>query len=341
MKKNLLIIAVCILACLQTLKAQDPQFSQFYAVPLYLNPAYAGSVPMHRLNLAHRIQWPNLPRAFNTTALSYDYNLSELNSGFGLQFTHDRAGAGNLVATAISGIYAYKIRFGHGWVASPGLQFGYVVRNLDYSRLLLHDQVSFGSSGQRPGTIDPVVRNIGKIHYFDFGTGLLLYNKTSWMGISVYHLNEPNQSLIGAEDRLAAKYSLHAGVRLPFYKGPLKRDQQSSLAPSFVYKRQGSFQQLDLGATLNYDPLIVGGFYRGMLLRDEYGYGKQDALVMLFGLRFPGFDVGYSYDFTISSMGPGSGGAHEISLLYLFNTEASRKVKRKDKFIPCPTFQVF
>ncbi|MGM0478992.1 MAG: type IX secretion system membrane protein PorP/SprF, partial [Bacteroidota bacterium] len=27
----------------ETVRAQDPQFSQFYANPIYLNPAFAGS----------------------------------------------------------------------------------------------------------------------------------------------------------------------------------------------------------------------------------------------------------------------------------------------------------
>lgn len=340
MTRYLLTFLIAVLV-LQKVAGQDPQFSQFYAVPLYLNPGYTGSAPMHRLNLTHRIQWPNLPKAFNTTLLSYDYNMDQLNSGFGLQFSHDRAGTGNLVASNINGLYSYKIQFGNGWMASPGLQFGYTVRNLDYSGLLLNDQVSFGSGGHNPASIDPIIRGIDKVHYFDFSTGLVIYNKNTWIGASVHHLNRPNQSLMGAEDRLSSKYSLHGGLRLPLYNGPMKQDRISSFAPSFIYKKQGGFQQLDLGTQFHYEPIMVGGYYRGVLMRDEYGNGKQDALVGLFGIRFTTMEVGYSYDFTISSLGPGSGGAHELSLLYLFNTAESRKVKRKDKFIPCPAFPVF
>jgi type IX secretion system PorP/SprF family membrane protein len=340
MKKFLLFVAALCWLVVE-LKAQDPQFTQYYTQPLYLNPGFTGSAPMHRLSLAHRIQWPNLPRVFTTTALAYDYNLDQLNSGFGLLFVHDRAGSGNLLSNNINGLYSYKMKLKDTWVLTTGLQFGYVGRNLDYSRLLFRDQIGFGHSGHTPGTTDPLIYNVEKAHYFDFGTGMLLYNKASWLGVSVHHLNQPNQSVLGvAEDRLPSKYSVHGGTRLPLYNGLLRKGKISNLAPSFIYKKQGAFQQLDLGMHFLYDPLMAGLSYRGMVVKDDFGRSKQDAVSFLFGLRLPGFDLGYSYDFTISSLGPSSGGAHEIALAYLFNTAESRKVKRKEKFIPCPAFML-
>lgn len=338
MKKYILLLAV--MGWLTgSLRAQDPQYTQYYAQPLFLNPAFAGTAPMHRLTLANRIQWPNLPRMFNTTALGYDYNMPGLNSGFGFLYVHDRAGSSNLVANNFSGLYSYKIQLKNGWVISPGVQFGYVVRNLDYSRLLFEDQIGFGHSGQTPGTTDPMVNHMEKLSYFDFGTGLLLHNKFSWLGGALHHLNEPNQSVLGgAEDKLATKYSLHGGFRFQLYNGLQKRERVSSLAPSFLYKKQGVFQQLDVSLHLLHEPLIAGLGYRGMLLNDAYGYHKQDAFSMMFGFRFPALEVGYSYDFTISTLEPSSGGAHELTLGFSFNTRESRRVKRKDKFIPCPAF---
>lgn len=333
-----IIISILILGLSQNTKAQDPQFSQFYSMPLYLNPGFTGSTPFHRLNMAYRMQWPNMPNAFNTTALSYDYNLTGLNSGFGLMFIHDNAGSANLESNNFTGSYAYKIHFNNGWVATPGLQFGYVVRNLDYGRLLLNDQIGFGNSGIAPGTVDPLVLGMEKTSYFDFGTGLLLYNKSSWFGASVYHLNQPNYSLLEGDEKLSAKYSVHGGFRIPLYRGPMAPDKISSIAPSFIYKRQGGFQQVDAGLSFNYDPIIVGTWYRGTIGKEAYNYGKQHTAILLLGVRIPKLEVGYSYDIALSQVGPASGGAHEITLSYLFKTDESRKVKRRDKFIPCPAF---
>lgn len=336
MYKYLISLAL-VLGFFQT-QAQDPQFSQFYSMPLHLNPGFTGSTPMHRFNMAYRMQWPNMPKAFNTMALSYDYNLVGLNSGFGLMFIHDNAGSANLESTNISGSYAYKINFGNGWVATPGLQFGHVVRSLDYGKLLLNDQIGFGNSGIAPGTVDPQVLNMDKAGYFDFSTGLLLYNKRSWFGASVYHLNRPNFSLLEGNEKLPAKYSVHGGLRIPLYNGPMNRAKVSSVAPSFIYKKQGGFQQVDMGLHFYYEPIMVGAWYRGTIGKEAYNYGKQHTAILLMGLNMPQFEVGYSYDLALSQVGPASGGAHEITLTYLFKTKDSNKMKRRDKFIPCPAF---
>ena len=45
--------------------AQDVGFSQFYANPLYLNPAFAGSQVAPRISLTYRAQWPGLVSALS------------------------------------------------------------------------------------------------------------------------------------------------------------------------------------------------------------------------------------------------------------------------------------
>jgi type IX secretion system PorP/SprF family membrane protein len=51
---------------------QDPQFSQYYQSPLYLNPGFTGITNQQRATFIHRVQWPNLPQSFATFAASYD-----------------------------------------------------------------------------------------------------------------------------------------------------------------------------------------------------------------------------------------------------------------------------
>src|SRR5215210_746330 len=56
-----------------TLHAQDPHFSQFFASPLTLNPAFTGKFDGDlRLAGDYRNQWPSINRAFVTTTLSVD-----------------------------------------------------------------------------------------------------------------------------------------------------------------------------------------------------------------------------------------------------------------------------
>ena len=84
---------------------------------------------------------------------------------------------------------------------------------------------------------------------------------------------------------------------------------------------------------------MAGLWYRGIPVQQTVSDNiSQDAVTFLMGLRFDNFDVGYSYDITVSRFGINSGGSHEISMMYQFNVIKAHKIKRKEKFIPCPTF---
>ncbi|HDP75223.1 MAG TPA: type IX secretion system membrane protein PorP/SprF [Bacteroidales bacterium] len=61
---------------------------------------------------------------------------------------------------------------------------------------------------------------------------------------------------------------------------------------------------------------------------------RIDALAFMVGYKFDNLSVGYSYDFTISRLGIGSGESHEISLAITFKTVA----RKRWKALPCPTF---
>src|SRR5262245_45456451 len=84
------------------LHAQDPQFTQFYANPLYLNPAFAGAARRPRVALNYRNQWPALTGTFVTTSVSYDQHVEGIQGGLGFLVTSDQAGKGTLNTTTIS-----------------------------------------------------------------------------------------------------------------------------------------------------------------------------------------------------------------------------------------------
>ncbi|MGB1253256.1 MAG: type IX secretion system membrane protein PorP/SprF, partial [Candidatus Promineifilaceae bacterium] len=53
--------------------SQDPQFSQFYASPLYLNPAFTGNVDLGQFAFSYRNQWPGIPGKFISYSASYEH----------------------------------------------------------------------------------------------------------------------------------------------------------------------------------------------------------------------------------------------------------------------------
>ncbi len=327
------LVGLCFIsfACL----AQDPHFSQYYAAPLYLNPGFAGATENHRFIANMRLQWPSLPRAFNTYAFSYDYNLEDIRSGLGILLNADQAGSAGQTTTQGGLLYSYKLQLNQKIVFSPGLYFGVGSRGLDINKAIFGDQL-----GRNGGTDDPASRALRTSQWIDIATGIVIYSKKYWLGISGWHLNQPNQSLLTVESRLPAKFSIHGGTRIPLYRGIREKDVISSLAPSFVYQQQGNFSQLDVGVHFLYEPITCGLWFRGApIFKTDFNEEfSRDAIVFVFGVHWLDIDFGYSFDFTISRLSVASGGAHELSLQYNLKLPESHRVKKKDKVLPCPAF---
>lgn len=321
------------------MRAQDPEFSQYYAAPLYLNPAFTGTTNDHRFIANYRNQWPNIARGYVTSAISYDYNMQGLNSGIGFLATMDQAGTAGMKSSQFNFLYSYRVVVDNKWVIASGLSFGYAFRSIDFNKLIFGDQLQFDSQAQVPSD-DPALYNLGMSSYFDFNAGMLAYNKLFWIGFAASHLNKPNRSLLNQEATLPIKATVHGGIRIPLNHSPLKPNHIAVLAPSFVYKRQGEFDQLDVGAHFLYEPIVVGLWYRGIPIKQEVADNmSRDAVVVILGFQLPKFEVMYSYDFTVSNLGSISGGTHEIALKYKLEiVRSNRNTRSHHKLIPCPTF---
>src|SRR5688500_20230940 len=96
MYRILLLFCVLMLIMDSTVTAQDPQFSQFYAAPLYLNPAMAGSTGQARAGINYRNQWPAIDANFTTMAAYFDYFIEDYNSAVGVLLYRDTEGLAGL-----------------------------------------------------------------------------------------------------------------------------------------------------------------------------------------------------------------------------------------------------
>ncbi len=338
MKKYLLTTAFSALTALAM--AQDPQFTQFYANPLYHNPAFAGSAHKGRVIGNYRNQWPTIPGAFVTYSASVDNYFRKYNSGAGLILTADRTGSGRLVSLGAGAQYAYELPLSRTFAVRAGFEFGMKQRSLDYNSLIWRDQLN--PNGQNsPGTGDQTRFRPHNAAAFDASSGLLLYSKRFWTGFSAMHLNQPNVSLIAETNRILTRFVFTSGYNIPLSSARSgmhnNHEVVKSLTPAVLYKRQGNFQQLDAGAYLNIQPLVIGAWYRGIpVLKTPTGGLSQDAVAILIGLKTNMYSVGYSYDLTINQIGPGTGGAHELSISYEFDT--GKPFRKKHTAIPCPKF---
>jgi type IX secretion system PorP/SprF family membrane protein len=321
--------------------AQDAQLSQFYAAPLYLNPAFTGAIENSRVVFNFRNQWPGVGNPYVTAAVSFDHYFAKYKSGLGIMVMQNKAGTPSLRSTDISLLYSYRVHLNETWTFIPGVQGTYSNRNLDYYKLTFPDQYSnAGFAGT--STSEPL--NYTKKSFPGFSTGGLLYSRVFWVGATYSHLNHPNQSFNSNVNRLPGKINFHAGARIPFASSARGRSTQNTyretaIIPAFIYQSQAKFDQLDLGLYVLYEPLIIGLWYRGLPVKHyTLGYTNSESIIGLIGLQYKGFTFGYSYDFVISALTMQSRGAHEISITYLFGKEKEIHSKIKGRPLPCPNF---
>jgi type IX secretion system PorP/SprF family membrane protein len=335
-----------ILISLQAVLAQDPQFTQFFAAPVYHNPAFTGSANAPRIMLNYRNQWPSLNANYITSVVTIDHFVEKANSGIGLTFLEDSQGY-KLKTTEVSGVYAYQLQLNENNFVRAGLQASYTQKGIDPSGLIFGDQL--GPNGfLGTSTADPFGSvNLRNVSLFDVGSGLLYYNPKSFFGISVAHITQPKIDFIPSSqpNSIYRKFTASAGTRIDLQKGrtqSLSMDREFSLSPAVLYKKQGSFSQLDMGAYLTYTPLTVGLWYRGIPLKGVVTkFPNQDAIAALVGFRFDNFSIGYSYDLTISGLGSSSGGSHEFSISYQLDKRDSDRTpyqRQRKKELACPKF---
>lgn len=313
--------------------AQDGHFTQFYAAPTYLNPAFAGSSVESRISANYRNQWPAIPGAFVTYNFAYDRYLPRIHSGIGVIATHDQAGSGALRSSSVGAQYSYEVAIKRDVFFLPALQMSYVSHSVNFNDLVFGDQLI------RNGAETSLESGIKPINYMDFSSGALIFSPTYWAGVSIHHMNQPNQSFYPNHlARIPRKFSAHGGYRFKM-KGGAYRKSKSYVVTAANYKHQGDFDQLDLGAYYELNPITLGLWYRGLLLKGNgYGYINQDALSLIIGFQSSQIKLGYSFDVTLSQLNVGfSGGAHEISFSYEWAGKKSSRMARK-RIVPCAKF---
>lgn len=301
--------------------AQDAQFTQFYANPLYLNPAFAGSDRCARVCLNFRDQWPAIPDDYVTYSASFDRYIDALAGGVGILVEQDKASSGVLTNTNVSAIYAYQLTVTKSFSLSAGFQATYHELSINESKLTFGDQINPIYGFIYP-TSEQLLRN--SVSTPDFSAGILGYGKNVFFGFAADHLTQPDQSLIAGSSPLPLKYTVHAGAMIPVNTGSTFAEDQFTLSPNILYQRQGEFQQLDLGFYAIKGVVIGGVWYR-----------TQDAIILLIGIDKGTFKFGYSYDITISKLTLATGGSHELSLILQFPCHPKTHTFNT---INCPSF---
>lgn len=317
-----LVCAIAILLGTLTLQAQDPNFSQFFASPLTMNPAMTGKIDgMYRVAGNYRNQWPTINNAFTTYTASFDAGImrnriSEIDQfGVGVMAFKDQSGNGVIKYDYLSVSTAYHKGLDEDGFnqLGAGFQVTYGNKKLDVTSLKFEDMLR--SDGFTGITNETFTSNQLSISYVDVNAGLL-YNGTTngynnyYFGVSAYHLNRPKETFQEGEFLLSPRVTFQAGGRIPV-------GHMNNIHLSANHSRQAGAVNTVIGGAyglnLNGDENAPTNLYLGSWFR------LGDAVIPYVGLEFGELHLGATYDVNVSSLKPASNmrGGAEVSLIYI------------------------
>ncbi|MHB8261201.1 MAG: PorP/SprF family type IX secretion system membrane protein [Bacteroidia bacterium] len=323
--KKLIGAALSVLIVSGSLKAQDPRYSQVFANPLRLNPAIMGANTDVKVGAIYRNQWADIGGGYSTMALSAMMPLFVSDGkgklDLGLSVLGDKAGAFQQTDAALS--IGYSVQLAPYNNLSLAISCGFVQNNLNTSGLTYDSQYSMGSYSAGNASNEKTLTQHNT--YADLGFGLMWFMNPSretsklnaYVGISGFHLNQPNQTFLGSTNgKLAAKYGMQAGIKILGSKG-------FDVSPNVrVFVQNGNLEAA-VGTYVDYCvsdkfKFVVGVWYR-----------TENAAVVMAGIEHQSFTLGYSYDISAKPLTTYFSGvnANEISLCWKISRLSKNKME--------------
>lgn len=319
------LFAILFVFFISDLRGQDPVFTQFYASPTILNPAFAGSRNSTRFSVGYRNQWLNVKSNLNTFYASGDAFLGSIKSGIGANIISQKEELTNYSYTQINLLYSFHMQLSESWSLFPGISFGYGLKQLDFGNLLFEDQIDLIAGNINPSNEEFVEKN--RIYLFDFSAGLVLYHTNAWFGVSLKHLNNPNISFLEEEDLpLELFFSFHGGYRFTIRPDDKysTNSKGSHLFLTANYMHQGPYDRIDIGAEFELSKFFIGLLSSTTVNSQIEGSNTFISINPIIGLEFDKFKIGFSYDYPISTTGNNAGTA-EITFQYDLGNTYVRK----------------
>ena len=308
-KMKKIIPVVLLLLSAGMAKAQDPSFSQFFSSPLNINPALTGNINADWRAISNfRNQWLGPASPYVTGTVSYDRKIFQNKSpnphipegnvmGIGGMLMLDRAMGGVAKSTYASLNLSYNVKLTEGDIKHKiGAGFGaiYGDRRIDFSRVDFEEQFTgYGFNTNLP-TGETSLSNMKP--YFSLSAGLV-YSITSEksnfdIGVASFHLNKPKQTFLKDDNQILAMRNV-AHSNFETYL-----NERTVLNVNGIYQYQSKASYFSIGGGLGYyvpsqqDILIMGGLW----------YWSDNAVIPYFSFAYGDFQVGLSYDLTISKL---------------------------------------
>lgn len=299
------------LICTSVIFAQDARFAQSYSNPLRINPALMGANHDIKFGMNYRSQWGTIDKGYKTYSFTgmYPIILKDNKGKFdvGVNVMNDKAGAFKTSDMALAIDYCKELSANNSLCLS--LMGGYVTKSMDITNETFDSQYIQGAYNAANPANEATLNT--KVSHPDLGFGFLwFYNpiKTvsrvnAYMGLAGYHLNQPNQSMLGGEGILPMRFTYQAGIKI---YGNSKVD----VSPGIRINNQNGNLEPAVGLYLDYNfndnlKFVAGAWYR-----------THDANAIVVGFEHSNFTLGYSYDMIKLGLNDikNTVSAHEITL---------------------------
>ena len=302
----------------------DPEFSQFFANKIYLNPAFSGASETEGLQLSFREQrFYSIPFTRNIN-VSFDQYVYSLKGGIGFQFLNYKEGI--LSRIQFGSIYSYSIKLADQVFIRAGIQASILQKRILGSQLTLPNQIDYFNTSNQSNTLISDSKS-GLI--YDFSTGFVGSTEKSYFGVAIHHITQPNENKNMADTimKLKRKYTLHFGTQIKIFRNGLIKEKYS-ISPNILYQYQYS-HRISYGLYT-----IFQNISAGMWIRQDIRF-NFDAAIFLVGWTLDNMNISYSYDFGL----PKSGilinmSTHEVTLKLKFQYNKKEKIEA----IKCPKF---
>lgn len=308
------LFAFCIVQSI--LSAQDAWFNQWNALPMQINPAFAGTKfcdygPAAGADLAWQFNAAKKEQFFG---VGYDLHVPPAAGGIGGQFTSAQYGNGLVRMNVLKASYSYWLRLWR-WALHVGFQPGIEQKIVDPSQAIYLSGIK-----ENFALPDSLGTKELRLNYFTFGTGFLIRkdrrgNMPFSFGFSLLNIGSSNWALPGQPRILKPLLYIVHGYRV-FWMNKAKRRELSANA---LYRHQNVRSDFIGGITMIKSGISLGINYR--YLR-ENGY-NQNMVQGVIGYRRNGIDVGYNSQYNLTGLSSTNKLAHLVFLRITYCRPAS------------------
>lgn len=306
MKRITSILSLCFMMSFLG-KAQESQFSQYYAASLFLNPAFNGIYNDPSLHMNHKRQPQQVDVINELTQVSFilpikpNGKLERSIGGAGVMAYNERSGIDGIFQKNAAFLnYAHNLKFGilTSYIISIGAQVGYELRSVNFSELTWGSQynIFFGYDDSLPAPVTEFdetngsfIVNSGVMYYYNPDRNYMLHKFSAFAGISVTNLNRPNKSFnIQSDEREPMLIKYNGGIEFKYKK--------LFVTPSLLALYTRGSAQFNAGLNIAYVPNAdrYNAFGPQLLFGTWYRY--RDSFIFMGGIKFNSISIRGSFD---------------------------------------------